>query len=70
MKTLIIKHDHGVGGQFSDHRYWTGIIEGETEVWDYHTKENLKKQAEKEGMNWKVLRMHRDGRISIIEQSQ
>lgn len=69
-KTLIIRHAHSVGGQFADHRWWEGCIEGECEVWDYHTKENLKKEAEEAGMDWKVLRQHRDGTISIIEQSR
>ena len=69
-KTLIISHAHSIGGQFADHRLWMGVIEGETDVWDYHTKENLKKEAEKEGMKWKVLRQHRDGTTSVIEQSQ
>ncbi len=69
-KTLIISHAHSVGGQFADHRFWMGVIEGETDVWDYHTKENLKKQAEESGMDWKVLRQHRNGKVSIIEQSK
>ena len=50
-KTLIISHAHSIGGQFADHYFWMGVIEGA-------------------GMNWKVLRQHKDGTISIIEQSK
>ncbi len=69
-KILIIRHQHNIGGQIADRRFWEGAIEGETDVWDWHTKENLKKQAEEAGMGWRVLRYHRDGTISIMEESK
>jgi len=67
-KYLIIQHHHTVGGQLKDRMFWTGIVEGETDVWDYGLKHQLKQQALDCGMGYKVLRWHRNGEISIIEQ--
>jgi len=68
-KCLIIKHDHSVGGQIADRMFWCGIIEGTQDVWDYGLKHQLIEQALYCGMDYKVLRMHRNGKISIMETS-
>ncbi len=69
-KTLIIRHVHQWGGQILDRCFWEGVIEGENEVYDWDTKDHLIELAKRENMNWKVLRQHRDGTVSVIEQSQ
>lgn len=68
-KCLLITHDHSLGGQIADRMFWTGIIEGETEVWDFGLKHQLKEQAIDCGMDYKVLRRHRGGKISVLENS-
>lgn len=68
MKTIIIRYDWW-GGHFKDKKWWTGLFEGTEEVFDYHTKDELKRLAEREGFNWKVIRQHRDGTVSIVEKS-
>lgn len=67
-KYLIIIHHHSLGGQIADRMFWTGIIEGETDVWDYGLRHQLEKQALDCGMGYKVIRMHRNGKRSIIKQ--
>ena len=54
---------------FRDRAHWTGVIEETGEVFDYNSKEELKRLAEKAGHAWVVLRHHRDGKVSIMEAS-
>ena len=68
MKTVIIRYPFNWGGKIQDRRFWEARIEGESDVWDYDSKENLKRKAEKKGYHWKVLRYHKDGKISVVEQ--
>lgn len=70
MKTVIIRYPFAWGGQIKDRGFWEAKIEGESNVWDYDSKENLKKKAEKKGYHWKVLRYHKNGKISVIEHKQ
>lgn len=65
--TLIIEYPHAWGGQFQDKTFWCGLIDGE--VWDWHTKNELIRQAKEEGLSWVVLRYHKDGRLSIMNCS-
>lgn len=65
--TLIIEYAHNWGGQFQDKKFWCGRI-GQ-EVYDYHTKEHLINEAKEKGMNWAVLRYHKDGSKSIVNCS-
>lgn len=69
-KCLIIRHDHSVGGQLQDRMFWCGMIENDIGmVWDYGLKHQLIEQAIDCGMDYKVLRMHRNGEISVMENS-
>lgn len=68
MKYLVIRHAHSFGGQIMDRMFWCGIIEGEVDVWDYGLKNQLKEQAISCGMGYKVIRCHRNGELSIVEQ--
>jgi len=68
MKTVIIRYPFNWGGPIQDKRFWEARIEGESDVWDYDSKENLKRKAENKGYHWKVLRYHKDGKISVVEQ--
>jgi len=65
--TLIIEYAHSWGGSFHDKKFWCGRI-GQ-EVYDYHTKDHLINDAKRKGMNWVVLRYHKDGRVSIMDCS-
>ncbi len=69
-KTLIIRHQHNIGGQIADRVFWEGRIEGTEEVYDWDTKKHLIELAERENMNWKVLRYHRNGTISVIQENK
>ena len=42
MKTVIIRYPFAWGGQIKDRGFWEAKIEGESNVWDYDSKENLK----------------------------
>lgn len=55
------------GGNPGDRRFWTSRIKGESEAYDYGTKEQLKYQAISNGWGYEILRHHRDGRVSVIE---
>lgn len=65
--TMVIRHCHSWGGQPADRKFWEGQIGDE--VHDWHTKDNLKKQAVSMGLKWVVIRQHRNGQISIMESS-
>lgn len=65
--TMIIRYCHSWGGAFQDKKFWEGQINGE--VYDWHTKETLKQKAEAMGLSWMIIRQHRNGQISVIEQS-
>jgi len=54
---------------FRDRSFWTGVVKETGEVFDYNSKAELKRLAEKAGHSWEVLRYHRDGRISVVETS-
>ncbi len=49
---------------------WQGVIHGEIDVWDWDSKNHLKAKAHSNGLPWVVLQRHRDGTISIAEQSK
>ena len=68
-RTILIRYERW-GGNFYDQHWWTGIFEDTGDVYDYHTKETLKADAERDGYAWKVLRYHKDGRISVMETSE
>lgn len=68
MKTIIIRYPFNWGGKIQDRRFWEARIEGDSDIWDYDSKENLKRKAEEKGYNWKVLRYHKNGEISVVEQ--
>lgn len=66
--TLVIEYPFHVGGQLADKGLWMGTINGE--VLDYHSKENLIKQAKEMGINWIVLRWKKGKPLKkIIVQS-
>ena len=65
---VIIEYVHRWGGSFQDTCFWMATINGEVE--DYHLKEVLIKEAEKNNRKWVVLRHHRDKTSSIAESSQ
>jgi len=68
MKLLIIRYvswdSHNFIGKA--HR-WEASFEGELGVYDWGTKEQHIKEAEKNGWNYRVLRLHRNGKTSILQ---
>ena len=64
---MIIEYPSAWAGQFSDRTFWCGTINGEVE--DYHTKNTLINQAIGMGIEWAVIRNHKDGRRTIIKHS-
>ena len=64
---VVIEYPFDVGGQLKDRYMWMATIDGQVE--DYHLKNILIKQAEKNGKQWVVLRRHRDGTKSIIDSN-
>ena len=50
------------GGNIRDRWMWMGELNGQ--VYDYDTKEHLIKKAIAEGLDYVVLRVHRDGTAS------
>ena len=66
IKVLNIFFNHSWGGHPKDRKFWTAIFEDGT-LFDYNPKEALKKDIEKEGWYWQVLRYHKNGSISIME---
>lgn len=66
-KHVVIEHVHRWGGQIRDRHLWLGTIDGE--VWDWHIKESLIKNAELSGYTWEVRRHHRNGKTSVIKRS-
>lgn len=65
-KTLLIYYENW-GGQVGDKRLWTARFENQPEVWDYDSKINLIGKAKNKGLNYKVLRIHRNGSKSVVE---
>lgn len=68
MRTILIKYE-SCRIHFGNKNCWSGIFKDDLSGYDYHTKETLKRNAEKDGYNWEVLRIHRDGTKSVIERS-
>ena len=64
---MVIEYPHAWGGHFADKSFWCGTIDGEVE--DYHTKNTLINQAIAKGIDWAVIRNHKDGRKSIVKSS-
>ena len=62
----IIEYPFNVGGQLADRFMWMMTINGEVE--DYHKKENLINQAKEMGINWIVIRRHKDGTLTIMQK--
>lgn len=68
----IIEYPFNVGGQLVDRWLWMMTINGV--VKDYHTKEELIKQAKEKGINWIVIRRHkyknkdRFGELTIMQK--
>ena len=46
---------------------WAGIFEDNNFAYDYNTKEALIESCEKDGYNWKVIRIHRNGKRSVVK---
>lgn len=66
-RTVIIHWQMSWSGQFSDYN-WTGEFEDDGDVYDYNTKESLKTDCIKDGFNYKVIRHHKDGTDTIMEE--
>lgn len=63
---------HGLKGK--NHTFYCSELN--QEIWDYHRKDQLKRQAEEKGLPWLVVRLHKKtskikpNEWSIIEKSQ
>jgi len=65
---VIIEYPFKWGGQFKDKSFWCAIIMKTMEVYDYHTKEHLKKDLTIDGYKWLVVRHHLKNKgISVLE---
>jgi hypothetical protein len=63
--TIIISCPMRWGGSFHDRRFWMSEFNGCVE--DYGTKKQLINDAIKRGLPFVVLRVHRNGDVSILE---
>lgn len=63
----VIFYEFRQGGQLADNWMWTMLIDGELE--DYDKKEQLIKQCDTVNREWVVLKKHKDGSTSIVNQS-
>lgn len=68
MRTVLIKYEFD-RIHFGSKDCWSGIFKDDLSAYDYNSKETLKRNAEKDGYNWEVLRTHRNGTKSVIERS-
>ncbi len=67
-KTLVIRYvSWGSHNFISRCQRWEAVLEGETDVYDWGSKQHHIKEAEKNGWNYKVLRMHKNGTTSVIQ---
>lgn len=60
-----IEHAHSSGGQVADRHLWMMTVGGN--VYNYNSKSALIKEAEEDGLDWVVIRHHRNRTESIIE---
>lgn len=49
---------------------WTGIFDNDSRLFDYNSKNELKRLANEKGYSWKIMRTHKDGTRTVIEDSQ
>jgi hypothetical protein len=67
-KTLIIRYVSWASHNFiGKSQRWEASFEGETDVHDWNTKQHHIDEAERNGWNYKVLRMHKDGTTSVVQ---
>jgi hypothetical protein len=66
--TAIISYPFAWGGQLADRSMWMMEVNGEVD--DYQAKETLKKQATEMGLPWVVLCCHKNGLVSVKEDSE
>lgn len=67
---VIIEYPFRWGGQFQDKKFWCALDMKTGDVYDYHTKEHLKKDLSENGYKWIVVRWHRKNKgVSILEKS-
>lgn len=64
---ITVKYEHLYGGSFYDRRWWTAI-EPNGDVFDYGTVEQLKKTIKADGHDYKVIRVHKDGSETILDE--
>lgn len=55
------------GGHYND-KLWVMIDNKKEEALDYHTKKTLIKDAKKSGLSYEVIRHHKDGTTSVVEE--
>lgn len=68
MKTLIIRYvSWGSHNFIGKSLRWEASFEGEYGVHDWGSKAQHIAEAEKNGWNYKVLRVHRNGKTSILQ---
>lgn len=53
-----------------DRAYWIARYENEIEAEDYDTKEHLIEKAKAERVRYRVLRHHKNGTVSIMQESK
>jgi hypothetical protein len=64
----IISHNTSWGGAFADHKHW--MAERDGEVWDYGSLQFLIDDAIKDGFDFVVLRVHRNGDATQLRLSK
>ena len=65
---IRIEYPFNVGGMIADRAMWMATENGE--VVDYHKKGHLIAMAKKEGKPYQVIRRHRDGTESIVQEGE
>jgi hypothetical protein len=65
---VIISYPFSWGGQLKDRWMWLAEFNGE--VLDYDSRDGLIKDAKKDGLDYVVLRVHKNFSIDVVESSK
>lgn len=60
---IIISYPFRWGGRLKDRWMWMAEFNGE--VWDYNSKNRLVYEAIDKGLDYVILRVHKDGTMSV-----
>ena len=69
MRKVRIVYEHfAANNAHGNRKFWTGIYTDTMEAFDYNPKDQLIKSCKKQGYPYEVIRVHRNGTTSVIEE--